>query len=157
MDVMLGFLSQYISAAELVGKKPVTMTIDRVGLEKVESMKIGDDEGNGKVKDRVIVYFRESKSGRGWLLNRTNCEALKELWGRETDNWIGKRVTLHATTVRVGKKMEPGIRVLGSPEITEPRVFDLKLPRKKPIQTTLLPTGATPKPEQETELEPEAA
>ena len=157
MDVMLGFLSQYISAAELVGKKPVTMTIDKVVLEKVESMKIGDDEGNGKMKDRAIVYFNESRSGRGWLLNRTNCEALKELWGRETDAWIGKRVTLHAVSVRVGKKMEPGIRVLGSPELTEPRVFDLKLPRKKPIQQTLLPTGPRPDPEPENEPEKEAA
>lgn len=141
MDVMLGFLSQYISAAELVGKPPVTMTIGRVTLEKVESMKIGDDEGKGKEKDRVIIYFENSKSGRGWLLNRTNAECIKELWGRETDAWIGKRITLHAQNVRVGPKMEPGIRVLGTPEITEPKQFQLKLPRKKPIPMTLLPTG----------------
>lgn len=141
MDVMLGFLSQYIAAAELVGKKPMTVTISKVVLEKVESMKVNDDEGGGKLKDRVVVYFAESKSGRGWLLNRTNCEAIKELWGRETDNWIGKRITLHATNVRVGPKMEPGIRVFGSPELTEPRTFQLKLPRKKPIPVTLVPTG----------------
>lgn len=141
MDVMLGFLSQYIGAAELVGKPPVTMTIGRVTLEKVESMKIGDDEGKGKEKDRVIIYFENSKSGRGWLLNRTNAECIKELWGRETDAWIGKRITLHAQNVRVGPKMEPGIRVLGTPEITEPKQFQLKLPRKKPIPMTLLPTG----------------
>lgn len=146
MDVMLGFLSQYIAAAELMGKPPVTMKIGRVALEKVASMKIGDDEGNGKEKDRIIVYFENSKSGRGWLLNRTNAECLKELWGRETDAWIGKRITLHAQNVRVGPKMEPGIRVLGSPEITEPHTFQLKLPRKKPIPTTLLPTGKKPDP-----------
>jgi len=153
MDVMLGFLSQYISAAELVGKSPVTMTIGRVSLEKVESMKIGDDEGASKVKDRIIVYFENSKSGRGWLLNRTNAECLKELWGRETDNWIGKRITLHAVNVRVGPKMEPGIRVLGTPEISEPKQFALKLPRKKPIPMTLLPTGKPKQPEPDTEEE----
>lgn len=147
MDVMLGFLSQYISAVELMGKQPVTMTIGRVALEKVASMKIGDDEGNGKEKDRVIIYFEGSKTGRGWLLNRTNAECIKELWGRETDNWIGKRITLHAMNVRVGPKMEPGIRVLGSPELTEPKTFQLKLPRKKPIPTTLLPTGKQKQPE----------
>lgn len=140
MDVMLGFLSQYISAAELVGKTP-TVTISRVALEKVESMKINDDAGGGKLKDRIVVYFREGKGDRGWLLNRTNAEALRELYGRETDGWVGHKITLHAPQVRVGPKMEPGIRVKGSPELTEPRVFDLKLPRKKPIPFTLLPTG----------------
>lgn len=147
MDVMLGFLSQYISAAELIGKQPVTLTIGKVALERVESMKINDDAGAAKEKDRVVIYFEGSKSGRGWLLNRTNAECLKELWGRETDAWIGKRITLHAQNVRVGPKMEPGIRVLGTPEITEPRKFDLRLPRKKPIPMTLLPTGKQAEPE----------
>lgn len=141
MDFALGFLGQYITAAEMVGKEP-TLTIDRVTLEKVESMKVtGDDGEPGKTKDRLIVYFRESHSGRGWLVNRTNAECIKEMWGRETNNWIGHKITLYVTNVRVGPKMEPGIRVKGSPELTEPRAFELKLPRKKPIRTTLLPTG----------------
>jgi hypothetical protein len=152
MDVMLGFLGEYISAAELAGKPPVTLTIDKVTLELVESLK---DDGGGKMKNKIVVYFAESKSGRGWLLNRTNCEALKELWGRETNDWLGHKITLHTAPVRVGQKMDIGIRVKGSPELTEPRVFELTLPRKKPIKTTLLPTGATPK--QGTEPEPEPA
>jgi hypothetical protein len=140
MDMGLGFLGTYITAAELVGKEP-TLTISRVTLEKVESMKIADDTGGGKMKDRVIVYFEESKSGRGWLLNRTNAECIKELWGRETDDWIGHKITLHTMPVRVGPKVEPGIRVKGTPEIDKPRTFDLKLPRKKPQPYTLVPTG----------------
>lgn len=140
MDMGLGFLGTYITAAELIGKEP-TLTIDRVTLEQVESLKpAGDEGGNGKTKDRLIVYFKESKSDRGWLVNRTNAECIKELWGRETNDWIGHRITLYTTNVRVGPKMEPGIRVKGSPELTEPRAFELKLPRKKPIRTTLLPT-----------------
>lgn len=148
MDMGLGFLGQYITAAEMVGKEP-TLTIGSVTLEKVESMKIGDDDGKGKTKDRIIVYFKESHSGRGWLLNRTNAECLKELWGRETDNWIGHKVTLQVKQVRVGPKMEPGIRVKGSPELDAPRTFDMKLPRKKPIETTLIPTGKKTEPQPE--------
>lgn len=140
MDMGLGFLGTYITAAELVGKEP-TLTIDRVSLEKVESLKATDDDGAGKVKDRIIVYFKESRGGRGWLLNRTNAECIKELWTRETDQWLGHRLTLMTQSVRVGPKMEPGIRIKGSPELTEPRVFELKLPRKKPIRMTLLPTA----------------
>lgn len=140
MDVMLGFLGEYISAAELVGKT-VTLTIHKVTLEKVESLKGGDDDTGGKMKDKIVVYFEESKSGRGWLLNRTNAEAIKELWSRETDNWLGHKITLFTQQVKVGKKLEPGIRVKGSPELTEPRQYELKLPRKRPILVTLLPTG----------------
>lgn len=148
MDMGLGFLGTYITAAELVGKEP-TLTIERVTLEKVESLKATDDEGGGKMKDRIIVYFKESRGGRGWLLNRTNAECIKELWGRETNDWIGHKLTLHTAQVRVGPKIEPGIRVKGSPELDEPRSFELKLPRKKPIRTTLLPTKkAPPAPEQ---------
>lgn len=150
MDYGLGFLGEYITAAELVGKTP-TLTINKVVLEKVESLKIVDsEEGGGKMKDRIVIYFRESKSGRGWLLNRTNAEALKAMWGRETNDWIGKRVTLFAQQVRVGRKMEPGIRVKGSPDLAEPLTFELKLPRKKAMPTTLVPTGAGPQKEPET-------
>jgi hypothetical protein len=140
MDMGLGFLGQYITAAELIGKEP-TLTIERVTLEKVESMKPTDDEGRGKMRDRIVIYFKEARGGRGWLLNRTNAECIKELWSRETENWLGHRVTLHTQQVRAGPKMEPGIRVKGSPEISGPRTFDLCLPRKKPIKYTLHPTA----------------
>ena len=141
MDMQLGFLGTYITAAEIGAATP-TLTIARVALEKVESLKAStDDMGGGKMRDRIVVYFKESRSDRGWLLNRTNAECLKELWGRETDGWIGKRLTLCTQQVRVGPKVEPGIRVKGSPELTEPRTFDLRLPRKKPTPYTLHPTG----------------
>ncbi len=143
MDVGLGFLGTYITAAELIGKTP-TLTISRVELEEVESLKVNDDQGAGKTKDRWVIYFAESKKPRGWLLNRTNAECLKEMWGRDVKDWVGKKVTLYATNVRVGPKMEPGIRVKGSPELQEPRTFDLKLPRKKPTPYTLHPTGKAP-------------
>lgn len=140
MDMMLGFVGQYISAAEL-GEKAVTVTIGRVALEKVEQLK-EDGSTGGKLKDRIVVYFANSKSDRGWLLNRTNAEAINELWGRDTDDWIGHRITLHAQMVRVGPKSEPGIRVKGSPELGENRTFMLKLPRRRPQPYTLVPTGA---------------
>lgn len=141
MDYGLGFLGQYITAAELVDKTP-TLTIAKITLEKVESLQKGDDDAPGKMRDRIIIYFKEGKDGRGWLLNRSNAEALKEMWGRETNNWLGHRVTLHTQPVRVGPKVEPGIRVKGSPDLKEPHTFQLKLPRRKPMPYTLLPTGS---------------
>lgn len=139
MDMGLGFLGTYICAAEIEGKEP-TLTISAVRLEKVESLKSGDDDASGKIKDKWVVYFSESKTGRGWLINRTNAECIKEMWGRDVSQWIGHAVTLHAQKVRVGKKMELGIRVKGSPELEADLVFDLVLPRKKPVRTVLVKT-----------------
>lgn len=140
LDYKLGFHGAYIAAVELGDTTP-TYTIARVGIEKVESMKIGDDDGKGKEKDRLIVFFREIP--RGWLLNRTNAECLVDLWGRDAEQWVGHKVTLFSTPVRVGPKMEPGIRIKGSPELTSERVVSVKLPRKKPQPMKLIPTGNT--------------
>lgn len=144
MDYKLGFLSDYIAAVELAGKEP-TLTIASVVLEKVESLK-NDGDGPGKVKDRWIARFKESKGERGWLVNRTNAESIRAMWGNDVKQWVGHKITLFTTPVRVGPKMELGIRVKGSPELKEPLRFELKLPRKKPVWVTLLPTGNGHKP-----------
>jgi hypothetical protein len=158
-DYGIGFLGQYISAAELVGKR-VTVKIDRVELEEVEPVDDGKKK-NAKAKDRWIIYFstKNGPSKRGWLLNRTNAECLKAMWGRETTDWVGHSVTLHTEREQLGPAIEPGIRVLGSPDITAPLKFDLKLPKKKAKEMTLLPTGkqapaAEPEPEPESADEP---
>lgn len=154
MDIKAGFLGQYISAAEFgvvpgVPREP-TFAIARIALEKVKSTKIGDDEdGDAIERDRLIVY--PQGGGRGWLLNRTNAEVLAVLFGsRNTDDWIGKRVTLHAQIVRVGRTSQPGIRIKGSPDLTAPMEVTYTLPRKKPLKVALVPTGnrqqSTPKP-----------
>jgi hypothetical protein len=126
------FKGDYISAVEFEGKEP-TLTIAGVKIDKLES----DD---GKKKDKGIVRFKETD--RCWVMNRTNAEALVAMWGTETDAWIGKQVTLFAMMVKVGPKSELGIRVKGSPSLTESLTFDLKLPRKKPTPMTLVPTKA---------------
>lgn len=137
MDYKLGFKGQYVSAVELGSSTP-TLTIARVVIEKIEALGKGDDV-DGKVKDRLVVYFREAE--RGWVMNRTNAECIVAMWGRDTDGWIGHKVTLYQAQVRVGPKMEPGIRVKGSPELDRPLTVEVKLPRKKPQPMTLVPTG----------------
>jgi hypothetical protein len=59
------------------------------------------------------------------------------MFGRDTGEWIGKRVTLFASEWNG----EPCIRIKGSPDIEKPVTFELKLPRKKPRATTMLVTG----------------
>lgn len=146
MDYRALFKGEYIAAVELGAKQP-TMTISGIKLCKLE-------QEDGRQKDKGIISFREID--RGWVLNRTNAQCLAAMFGNETDNWIGKRVTLYSTPVRVGPKTEPGIRVKGSPDIAETITIMVTLPRKKPAKTTLIPTGKTqPKAQPAEDQEPD--
>jgi hypothetical protein len=138
MNIMGAFKGDYIAAVEFNGRTP-TMTIDHVKVIDLE----GDD---GKVKAKPVVYFRETP--RGWVLCKTTAQALSAMFTTETDTWTGKRVTLHSQEVQVGKERKPGIRVKGSPDITEDVTFELKLPRKKAQRVKLVKTASRNGPEQ---------
>lgn len=137
-------VGNFIKAGEFgTGEIPAqpTWTISRVALEKLESIAMADTESaTGKLKTKGIVYFKEI--GQGWVLNRTNIMCLVEMWGADTDGWVGKRVTLFAADVRVGPKMDKGIRIKGSPDLTREVTVSVKLPRRKPIPMKLVPTKA---------------
>lgn len=130
-DYRCGFATNFIAAVEFGTKEP-TLKIESVQLEE-----LADEKGVNKT--RWVVRFQGAK--RGWVLNLTNAQLLAALWGRDTDGWVGHAVTLGAEQVRLGKDMVPGIRVRGTPEISEPQRVEVKLPRKKPQVVTLVPTG----------------
>ena len=132
MDWSLMFPSEYLKSAQFQGKD-VTMTIESVALEELEGM-------TGK-KLKGIVKFRERPLK--WVLNRTNASALVAMFGRETDSWVGKRVTLWPAPFTDPQTGEPmtAIRVRGSPSIEADVSFELKLPRKKPVQVHLKKTA----------------
>lgn len=135
------FAGDYLSAVEMrekMGAEALVVTITSVKKVRLESMGPVDGEGaSKKEKDRGVCYFKEVD--RGWVLNRTNAECLVAMWGEETDKWIGKRVALITTMVRLGGKQELGIRVAGSPDLKEPVVAVIKLPRKKAFEMRLIP------------------
>ena len=70
-------------------------------------------------------------------MNKTNVACLKTLFGSETNGWVGHKVTLCTQATNTG----PGIRVLGSPEITAPIKVTIKMPRKRPVEMTMQPTA----------------
>lgn len=146
MNYKLFFTGDYLSAVEMrekMGDKPLIVTIANVRKVRLESMAPVDGEGGTKKeKDRGVVGFKEID--RGWVLNRTNAECLVAMWGAETDAWIGKRVALITTMVRLGGKQELGIRVGGSPDLAQPVTATIKLPRKKPFDMRLMPVGRGP-------------
>jgi hypothetical protein len=130
MDAALLNPSKYIKAIDFKGKD-VMLTIATVAIEELEK----DD--NTKEKKGVIT-FRETT--RGWVLNVTNVKCMVKMWGRETDDWIDKRVVLYPEPSDLS---ESGfaIRVRGSPDLEREISFILKLARKKPRRVTLKAYG----------------
>jgi len=123
MDVALLFPGKFIKSVEFKGKS-YTFTITKVELE--------DLEGEGGVKrPKAVVSFKESE--KKWLMNRTNSECLKGMFGKETDAWIGKRVTLfpEAHFNRLTKEQGTAIRVAGSPDIAADMNVVVRLAFKK--------------------------
>src|SRR5882757_10363183 len=75
---------RFIKAQELLGKK-VTLTISDIELEDL----IGD---TGAAQTKCIISFKETP--KKLVACKTNGLCIKEMFGKELANWMGKRVTL---------------------------------------------------------------
>lgn len=100
MDALLLFPTKYVSAGDLQGCE-VVVTIRQVAREKVENKDGTDLKG--------VMYFHEFE--KGMILNKTNGERIMALYGRETDHWIGSRVTLYPSETDMQGKVVPCVRV----------------------------------------------
>lgn len=130
MDVGELFPGRFVKASDL-GGHDVTLAIATITTEEL----VG--ETGPKVKG--IVGFANAK--KALVLNRTNAECIAAMHGRDTEAWVGKRITLYAG-VHMG---EPCIRVRGSPDIAADVAFELRLPRKKPQPMVMRRTGSKAK------------
>ena len=102
MNINQEFPSKYLkSDADFPGDEDLILTIRDVKIENV-----GQEEEH---ETKPIIYFDEVK--KGLVLNVTNKNTIVGLHGIETDNWIGKKITLYVTEVEFKGKMTLGIRV----------------------------------------------
>ncbi len=147
MNADLLVQSEFIRAVDLVAAGPVTVKISGAELEKLESM-----DPKKKAKNKGIISFvgRDKR----WVINATNKEILKQLFGggrcgkcppesplcKETEHWNGHAITLHAAKVQLGREMTDGIEVKGSPELQAPLTVVVKLPKKREREIILQPT-----------------
>ena len=100
MKISQLFPSKYVKAADLNGKT-VTLTIAKLVLEEL---------GHGAEKERKpVLYFQ--KATKGLVLNRTNAMTIAALYGDESDNWEGKRISIYPTRIRAFGAMQDTIRV----------------------------------------------
>lgn len=111
----------------------VTLTIENVFAEELEGDK-------GKKLTGILSFVGKTLQ---LTLNKTNGLCLKAMFGRETNDWIGKRVTLWAAPYHDNTTGEDTtcIRVRGSPDISADKTFELKLARKKPVMLTMRRTA----------------
>jgi len=126
------FPGRFLKAGEFQGKD-VTLTISAVRIEPLP-------QADGSERVRGVLSFAETK--KELVLNRTNGECLKAMWGPVVDDWVGHRVTLYPERDPSGLS-DSGvcIRVKGSPELNEPLKVSIRLPRRRPQERTLVPTG----------------
>ena len=65
--------------------------------------------GSSKTDKRPIVSFE--RTDKKLVLNVTNGRTIAALYGNETNNWRGKRITFYATTTTKGRETVDCIRV----------------------------------------------
>lgn len=94
--------SSYLKAEDFKGRKPIRVTIERVGPETVKN----DDGEETKLVARFVG------KDKGLTLNRTNAEMLAYLANTtDHEHWGGLLVELyHDPTVKMGSKTVGGLR-----------------------------------------------
>jgi hypothetical protein len=96
------FISKYLRAKEFEGKDERIVTISAA-----EQGEVGEEKD-----EKLLIYFNELD--RPLVGNPTNVSMLIELFGDETNDWIGKKVTLyHDPNVFYGTERKGGLRVRG--------------------------------------------
>lgn len=131
------FPGRFLKAHECLNKP--TFTIEHVRIETLSS----EDKGD---KDTPLVMFRESP--RGLVLNKTNGQCLKHMFGPVLDEWKGRRIVLMCDdNVQLGRERVSGVRIYGSPDIAKDTAVEIKLPKRKARMHKLVCTAkSAPKP-----------
>jgi len=100
MDMSKTIESKYLKASDLQGRT-VKVCLDSVSMEDLSQ--------EGKPPEiKAVVKLRDR--GKGWVLNRTNTEALIKFFGSESTDWAGKECELFSVAVNVNGESKEGIR-----------------------------------------------
>lgn len=87
--------TEFLGSDDLHGHPDVTMTISGIKIEKPPQ---GDADERSPIISFVEMEKRPKAKRKRWVLNKTNMRSIAKLYGFDTDSWIGKRITLYATT-----------------------------------------------------------
>jgi hypothetical protein len=141
MNARMLIPSKYFSCSDFDGE--MTITIDRVDFTDLE---VEGKNGKAATTERRGALILREFPGKPWVCNVTNTKCLIAMFG-EVDaekNWPGKRVTVYPERVMSFGEWVLGVRVKGSPDLSQPVNVSLKLRKKKAQVLTMQPTGAAP-------------
>lgn len=95
--------SRFLKYQDLDGMD-VVVTISNVTRDDIK-------EKDGTSKKKFVVHFKELE--KGLVLNTTNMNMLyKLLMSDDSDNWVGKRITLYTKDdIEMGGEIMSGIRI----------------------------------------------
>jgi hypothetical protein len=93
----------YLSAEDLPENTDIPVIIAKAEREEAYNKKTREKEPIG-----VIAF--QGKDLR-LILNVTNATSIKNLYGAETDNWIGQPIIIYRTTARLGRDTVAAIRI----------------------------------------------
>ena len=99
MNIDSAYPSKFLKSADIEKGKKVRYTISHVDVEDVS--------GEGEM--RPILYFTGAPAGL--VLNKTNKEAIKLGYGKETDDWHGKPLFLFCSVTQYQGKTVDCLRV----------------------------------------------
>jgi hypothetical protein len=88
---------RFLTTADV--KAPRTATIERIDQELL----------NGASRPKAVVYLKGAP--KGVVLNKTNATTLAHAFGKDFQNWIGKRVTVKAEPTQFQGKPTMGLRL----------------------------------------------
>ena len=100
MRISEAYPSKYFKAADLGGKER-TVKISGCFNEEL-------GQGSDK-KTRPVLYFEGHK--KGLVINKTNSIAISEIYGDETEAWIGRDIVIFSRPVEFQGRTVQGLRV----------------------------------------------
>lgn len=147
---------RFIKGAMFKGKA-VTLTITDIAREEFPVMQ--PKPGQPATEFKVVLAFKERD--KQILANKTNCTALMLMFGRNTKDWRGKRVTFFGLKGTWFKKKHEAIRVYGSPDIAEDIEVSVRIGQsdedfhlRKVVPGKKMAPLPPPPPEPELEMDP---
>ena len=101
MKMSLMFPSDFVKADDLDGRD-VTKTIKSVTMDELTM-------SGGKKKTSPVIRFSDAE--KKLVINKTNAKIIAGMYGNETDNWVGKKITMFPTETTFGAETVPCIRI----------------------------------------------
>lgn len=107
MRYELMFPSDYLRAADLIERGgEATVTIAEVFADDLH---VRGKNGKTSTERKYVIRFNKAK--KKLVLNKTNAKSIASQHGKDTAEWVGKEITLYATTCNAFGKTEDCIRV----------------------------------------------